>query len=63
MEYKKAEEEYCKALTNKENRDYVASTSNLAIMEQLRRDPKPTGKRNPPRKRIKQKQSNLRCSR
>ena len=39
MEYKKAEEEYCNGLANKEDRDYVVSTSDLAIMEQLRPDP------------------------
>jgi hypothetical protein len=52
MEYKKAEEEYCNGLANQEDRDYVASTSDLAIMEQLRRDPKPSrgGKRKPTKK-------------
>ena len=56
MEYKKAEEEYCNGLANKEDRDYVASTSDLAIMEQLRPDPKPMGgNRKPAKKRKKAK--------
>ena len=56
MEYKKAEEEYCNGLANKEDMDYVASTLDLAIMEQLRHDPKPMGgKRKPTKKKNKAK--------
>ena len=56
MEYKKAEEEFCSGLANEDDRDYVASTSDLAIMEQLRCNPKPTrGKRKPTKKKKKAK--------
>ena len=57
MEYKKVEEEYCNGLANKEDRDYVASTLDLTIMEQLRRDPKPSrgGKRKPTKEKNKAK--------